>query len=328
MPSVSGRIPNVRILLVVNESASSVTARRQVVVRRMLADFHDVETAATNRRGHATKLALDAARNGIDAVVVLGGDGTLNEVANGLVGTDCALAPLPGGSTNVYSRAIGLSDDPIDATRSTLDSLAAGSIRPVSLGSVNGRYFLFHVGVGWDAALVAEVERHAELKRYFGHALFISAGLRTFFATYDRSRPHFRATFPDGTTIDDGYFAVCLNVNPYTYVGARPFNLAPNATLDNQLSSVVLRSMRTGSFLALMAAALGSGRRLRKGTAIDVRDDIARLRISARSTVPYQVDGDYLGEIDRLEFEAHPAAMRLVVPLSAARHGGRRPARS
>jgi len=317
-----------RILLVVNSSASSVTARRQVVVRRMLADHHEVETAETNRRGHATKLALDAARNGCDAVVVLGGDGTLNEVANGLAGTRCALAPLPGGSTNVYARAIGLSDDPVDATRSTLDSLAAGAIRPVSLGSVNGRYFLFHVGIGWDAALVSEVERHAEMKRYLGHALFIYAGIRTFFATYERSRPHFRMLLRDGESIEDGYFAVCLNVNPYTFVGARPFNLAPAASLENGLSSVCLRSMHTGLFLRLITAALGTGRRLRRARHVDLRDDLDAMSVVAYGEVPYQVDGDYLGTIGRLDLQAHRGAMRLVVPVNPPTPGGQGPARS
>lgn len=317
-----------RILLVVNPSASSVTARRQVVARRMLADRHDVEMAETNRRGHATKLALDAARNGTDAVVVLGGDGTLNEVANGLAETQCALAPLPGGSTNVYARAIGLSDDPIEALHATLESLEARSIRSVSLGSINGRYFLFHVGIGWDAALVAEVERHAEMKRYLGHALFIYAGLRTFFSTYDRATPHFRMSLPHGELIENGYFAVCLNVNPYTFVGARPFNLSPAATLDNGLSTVCLRSMRTGPFLKLMSAALGSGAGLRRGRQVDLHDDLDAASVVAYGDVPYQVDGDYLGTIDRLELRAHRAAMRLVVPLNPEARGARPRARS
>ncbi|MCC6225441.1 MAG: hypothetical protein IT195_03430 [Microthrixaceae bacterium] len=317
-----------KILLVVNASASSVTARRQVVIRRMLADRHEVEMAETNRRGHATKLALDAARGGTEVVVVLGGDGTLNEVANGLVGTQCALAPLPGGSTNVFSRAIGLSDDPVAATRMTLDSLDAAAIRPVGVGSLNGRYFLFHVGIGWDAALVAEVERHAELKRYAGHALFIYAGMRTFFSTYDRTHPHFRVTFEDGSTIEDGYFAVCLNVNPYTFLGTRPFNLAPDTTLDNGLANVCVRSMRTGPFLGLIAAALGSGKRLERAAGIDHRSDLAALSLEAHGEVPYQVDGDYLGTVTKMDFRHHPAAMRLVLPLSGPTPAGRARARS
>ena len=304
-----------RILLVVNSSASSVTARRHVVIRKMLADHHEVESVETNRRGHATKLALDAARSGTEAIVVLGGDGTLNEVANGLVGTECALAALPGGSTNVFARAIGLSDDPIEATRSILAALEARSIRRIGVGELNGRYFLFHVGIGWDAALVEEVERHSEMKRYFGHLLFIYAGVRTFFSTYDRSRPHFRATYPDGSVVDDAYFAVCLNLNPYTFVGTRPFNLAPDASFDDGFTTVCIRSMRLAPFLRMIGQALGSGRRLPTGGALDHRADQPTFTIEAYGEVPYQVDGDYLGTIERLDLVHHPDAMNLVVPL-------------
>jgi len=304
----------VKVLLVVNPSASSVTARRQVLISKIFGADHDLDVAETNRRGHATKLALDAARNGYEAVVVLGGDGTLNEVANGIVDTDCALAALPGGSTNVFSRAIGLPDEPTDAALVISRALAQRQIERVGLGSVNGRYFLFHVGVGWDAARVEEVERRSELKRYAGHPLFIYAGLRTFFFTYDRTRPHFKIIHADGTIIDDAYFSVCLNLNPYTFVGNRPFNLAPTATLDRGLTNVGVRSMKTGTFLRLIGSALGRGVRLRSDKSIDFRSDIESITFEAFGTVPYQVDGDYLGEISRLEIAHHPDVMSLVVP--------------
>jgi diacylglycerol kinase family enzyme len=302
------------VLLVVNPSASSVTARRQVIIRALLAAEHDVTTVETNRRGHATKHALDAARSGTEVIVVLGGDGTLNEVANGIVGTDCALAALPGGSTNVFARALGLPDEPVDAALVLAESLRSGRIRRVGVGSVNGRYFLFHVGIGWDAALVEEVERRSELKRYASHPLFIYAGLRTFFRTYDRTKPHFSVIHADGTRVDDGYFDICLNLNPYTFVGTRPFNVAPDAQLDRGLTNVCLRSMRTLPFLGLIARALGDGRRVAGSPAVDYRPDLDGATIEAHGSVPYQVDGDYLGEIDRLELRHHPDAMRLVVP--------------
>jgi diacylglycerol kinase family enzyme len=302
------------VLLVVNPSASSVTARRQVIIRALLAAEHDVATVETNRRGHATKHAIDAARSGTEVIVVLGGDGTLNEVANGIVGTDCALAALPGGSTNVFSRALGLPDEPVDAALVLAESLRAGRIRRVGVGSANGRYFLFHVGIGWDAALVEEVERRSELKRYASHPLFIYAGLRTFFLTYDRTTPHFSVLHADGTRVDDGYFDICLNLNPYTFVGTRPFNVAPDARLDNGLTNVCLRSMRTIPFLGLIARALGDGSRVAGSPAVDYRPDLDGVTIEAHGSVPYQVDGDFLGEIDRLELRHHPDAMRLVVP--------------
>ncbi len=305
-----------RVLLVVNSAASSVTARRQVLVKKIFAADHDLEVAETSRRGHATNLALDAARSGCDVVVVLGGDGTLNEVANGLVGTDCAIAALPGGSTNVFARAIGLPDEPTDAALAVSDALSRGWIRRMGVGSVNGRAFLFHVGVGWDAALVEEVERHSDLKRYAGHALFVYAGVRTFFGTYDRSRPHFRVVHADGTVVDDAYFSVCLNLNPYTFVGNRPFNLSTEATLDRGLANVALRSMRTLPFLGLIGSALGSGERLRTARSVDYRADVSAIRFEAFENVPYQVDGDHIGDIDVLDITHRPDALSLVAPPS------------
>ena len=123
-----------KLLLIVNSSASSVTARARVVIRKALSADHDVTVAETNRRGHATRLAQGAAAEGVDVVVVLGGDGTLNEAANGLAGSETALAALPGGSTNVFARTIGLPNDPIEATGVLLDALQRGAVERVGLG--------------------------------------------------------------------------------------------------------------------------------------------------------------------------------------------------
>jgi diacylglycerol kinase family enzyme len=297
----------VRLLLLVNSSASSVTARGRVVIQKALSADHDVTVAETSRRGHATRIARGAANDGIEVVVVLGGDGTLNEAANGLAGTETALAPLPGGSTNVFARTIGLPNDPIEATGALVASLAAGQVRPVGLGSVNGRYFLFHVGLGFDAAVVEQVERRAQLKRWAGHPLFIYSALTTWFRHYDKTQPRFSV---DGT---DAYFSIVMNTNPYTYLGNRPFDLVPEATLDRGLAAVTFRTLGLGSIVAAAGTALFGGdiRRLRS---LDVRTDLVHLVVEGHGPFPYQVDGDFLGDADRLTFRHHPDAMRLVLP--------------
>ena len=127
-----------RILLLVNESASSVTARTRVLIQAALAEHHEVELAMTSRRGHASRLARGAASTGTDLVAVLGGDGTLNEAANGLAELIVFLAPLPGGSTNVFARTIGLDDDPLNATRQTIGAISDNSIQSVGLGESCG----------------------------------------------------------------------------------------------------------------------------------------------------------------------------------------------
>jgi diacylglycerol kinase family enzyme len=305
---------NVRVLLVVNATASSVTARGRVVIQKALAADHDLTVAETSRRGHATRLAQGAAAEGTDVVVVLGGDGTLNEAANGLAGTRCALAPLPGGSTNVFARTIGLPNDPIEATGATLDALARRNVRRVGLGSANGRYFLFHVGMGFDAAVVAQVERRAALKRYAGHPLFVYAAFATWFRHYDRSRPRFAVHHADGTVIDDAYLAICLNTNPYTYLGSRPLDLAPQATLDRSLAMVTLRTLRFAPTISVVGSALLSGRHLRTSRWTDHRTDLSSVVVEGHGPFPYQVDGDHLGDIDRIELRHVPEVLDLVLP--------------
>ena len=270
--------------------------------------------AETTRRGHATRLSLGAAADGVDVVVVLGGDGTLNEAANGLAGSDTALAPLPGGSTNVFARQLGLPDDPIEATGVLLDALAqeSGGHRPRdgerSLLPLPRRDRLRRrprrPGRAPRRAQALRRPRPVRLR-----------GLDTWVRHYDRSRPHFSVHHADGKVIDDGYMTVVLNTNPYTYVGNRPFNLAPDATLDRPLTSVTVRSLRSLPFLRLIGSALGTGARLRSSRMVDYRPDVSRMTVRGFGPFPYQVDGDYLGDVDELEFRHEPDVLRLVMPV-------------
>ena len=304
-----------KILFLVNSAASSVTPRSRVVIRKALSADHDVTLAETKRRGHATRLAQGAVSSGTDVVVVLGGDGTLNEAANGLAGSHTALAALPGGSTNVFARTIGLTNDPIEATGQLLDALAQRSIRRVGLGSVNGRYFTFHTGVGFDAAVVSQVEKWAGLKRYAGHPLFVYAGFATWLRHYDRSRPRFAVEHASGEVVDDGYMTIVMNTSPYTYLGNRPLDLAPETGLENGLAAVTLRTMRFARTIRVIGSALGNGKVLRRSRWVDFRTDLEGLTIRGYGPVPYQVDGDYLGEAEQFTFRHEPDVLDLVLPV-------------
>jgi diacylglycerol kinase family enzyme len=300
------------LLLIVNASASSVTARTRVVIQKALSADHAVTVAETSRRGHATRLAQGAAAEGRDGVVVLGGDGTLNEAANGLAGSNTALGVLPGGSTNVFARTMGLPNDPIEATGALLSAMAAGSRRRIGLGLVNGRYFLFHVGMGFDAAVVEQVERRSALKRYAGHPYFAWCTVTTYLTRYDRSRPRFAIRASDGTVVDDATFSLCLKTNPYTFVGNRPFNVAPRADFDSGLSLVVWRRLRLSSLLRSVAQALGGSDRGVIGNRQLVRaDGLSELAVTGFGPFPYQVDGDYLGQTESLVLKHEPACLDL-----------------
>jgi diacylglycerol kinase family enzyme len=302
-----------RILLVVNAFASSVTARNTVIVHQVLSRGNDVEVVETNRRGHATRFSQDAARQGVDVVIGYGGDGTLNEVATGVAGTDTALGVLPGGSTNVFARTLGMPNDPVLAVHQLADGINARHIEPIGLGQVNGRYFCFHTGVGYDAAVVKEVEQHGSLKRWAGHPLFIYAGLRTWASNYDRKNPHFQVQFPNGDHVTDGYFTIVLNTNPYTYLGNRPLDLFPAATLETGLVVITFTTMKVGAILTSLGGAL-RGRGVRPSEFLDVHENVSALTIDNHRPFPYQLDGDYLGEVTSLDFRHVPDAIRLVRP--------------
>ena len=310
-----------RVLLIVNSFASSVTARNTVLVHRALgaAGRHEVDVVETNRRGHATRFAADAARRGIDVVAAFGGDGTLNEAATGLAGSDTALAVLPGGSTNVFARTIGLPNDPLAAASLMADALDGPAPR-VGLGRVNGRYFCFHTGVGLDAAVVATVECRAALKRWLGHPLFVWASVTTWARGYDRSRGHFSVTSDDGTVCADSFFTVVLNTSPYTYLGNRGLDLVPGTSLDDGLGVISLSSLSMPTMLGALRHVL-AGRSPANVEGVHVSNnvhsvDVRRREGSDPDSMPYQVDGDHLGSADHLEFEHVPEALRLILPLA------------
>ncbi|GBL20550.1 diacylglycerol kinase [Acidimicrobiaceae bacterium] len=172
-----------------------------------------MQVVETNERGHATRFAQDAAQRGVEAVVAFGGDGTLNEVATGLAGSNTALIMLPGGSTNVFVRSLGAANDPVVALQQFSAGLDHGNIHPISLGRANGRYFCFHAGIGYDAAVVELVERRASLKRIIGQPLFAFSAMQAWFATYDRKFPHFNVEI-DGRKNTERVFHDCPQLEP------------------------------------------------------------------------------------------------------------------
>jgi diacylglycerol kinase family enzyme len=309
----------VQVTLIVNTTASSVTPRVRVVIEKALSADHDLTVVETARRGHAARLARGASRAGAEVVVVMGGDGTLNEAADGLAGTTTALAPLPGGSTNVYARTIGVPQDPVEATGQLLQSLAADRFHRIGLGVVNGRPFLFHVGIGFDAAVVQQVERRAFLKRHLAHPLFVFSAFTTWFRHYDHTRPHFDVAVgpsddPGSERIEGCYFAVVSKTDPYTFLGPRPLHIAPEATLDTPLSLTAFRTLRFGTLVPAAASALLSGRYLRRQPLIEQRSGLHGFTVRGPAPFPYQVDGDYLGTVEALEFAYQPDALTIVLP--------------
>ncbi len=179
---------------------------------------------------------------------------------------------------------------------------------------MNRRYFLFHTGIGFDAAVVEQVERRGDLKRYANHALFAWAAVTTYLRHYDRSKPRFTINFPDGTSVTDGYFTICLNTNPYTFVGSRPFDIAPEATLDRGLAALTVRSLKLHRFLPVLAWGLFSPDKIRTSNVVDYRTDLTEFEVVGHAPFPYQVDGDFLGTVRTLRLRHEPEKLLLVEP--------------
>jgi diacylglycerol kinase family enzyme len=301
-----------RALLVVNTRAATVTPRAVSVIEHALASEGSVEMVLTKRQGHATHLAKGAAHEGVDLVVSLGGDGTVNEVANGLAGTAVPMGIIPGGGTNVLARSLGIPRDPIEATASLLANLRHEP-RRVPLGRADDRYFTFACGVGFDGAIVREVERRQLRKRAVGQGYYVWSGLRLFFGGMERRRPvvHLRWG-PDLEHRRDGLFlAICQKTDPFTFLGPRPMRICPDARLERGLDCFAVDRFTTGFVLRVVGEVFGSGRHVRNRHAVYLRDQ-QRIEITCDEPLPMQMDGEYVGERTRVLVECVPDALSLV----------------
>jgi diacylglycerol kinase family enzyme len=300
-----------RALLMFNPEATNVSARVRDVIARALSAEIELEVAETKRRDHARHLAAGAAHEGFDLVVCLAGDGTLNEIINGLAGTDVAIAPLPGGGTNVFARTLGLPRDPVEATAVLIERLREGAApTSINLGRVNGRAFAFCAGVGFDAAVVRAVERVARLRKKMGDWLFVTTALRVFFFAYDRTIAPLTLR-AEGQEVSGLRLAVVCNSDPFTFLASRPFRLCPRASSERGLDLTALRTMSTLPVLRVVWRAFGSGGHTRLRAVHDLHDS-AGFELESDRPLPLQVDGDFVGEDVRFVFESEPEALRVL----------------
>lgn len=283
-----------KLLLVANPRAGSVSARtKEVIVKALAADFK-LEDAVTHSRDHATELARDAVDRGFDAVVAFGGDGTINEVAQALVGTDVALGMLPGGSTNVTVRSLGVPRDPVEATAFLASHLRSKTRRRINVGRLDDRYFLFSAGMGLDAEVVKRVEADPEAKRKRGEWFFLSNAVKAGATRYRGAEPSITVTVDDGLP-DRVLLAICCNARPFTYFKRFPVDVCPEASLDGGLDFYGLTKIRLGTIPRIAWAVLASRSHLRWRNS-RYHHDVGKVRLDSDHPLPVQVDGDYIGE--------------------------------
>ena len=282
-------------MLISNLHAGSVSSRtKEVIVKALQADFK-LEAVDTASRDHASDLARDAVDRGFHAVLAFGGDGTINETAQGLIETDIALGVLPGGSTNVLARSFGVPTDPVEATAFVAQKLRDGARRRINTGRLNDRAFLFSTGMGLDAEVVKRVEADPERKARSREWAFVGNALKAGLGEYRGIDPCITATV-DGGEPDRFMTAVCCNGRPFTYFKRFPVDVCPDASLDEGFDLFGLRKLRTGT-AARLAWALFVSRSHRRWRNARYLHDVSHIRLEADRPLPVQVDGDYIGEL-------------------------------
>lgn len=314
-----------RALLVVNPRATTTTERSQDVLVRALRSQVELTVEYTRRRGHAAALTRAAAESGVDVVVTLGGDGTVNEAVNGLMNAESALAGgtvalayripalavVPGGSTNVFARALGLPRDWVEGTGAILAGMRDGRHRVIGLGRADDRYFTFCAGIGLDAAVVRRVEQARLRGRTSTPALYVRSMIGHFLTGDDRKSPPLSLERPGETAEMDLGTVIIQNTAPWTYVGDRPINPNPDASFDRGLDVLALRQLKVGSTartVRQMVARTGDPH----GRQVLRLHDQAEITVVADRPQPFQLDGDYLGERQKVHVVSVPEALRVI----------------
>ncbi|MEU3600061.1 diacylglycerol kinase family protein [Streptomyces sp. NPDC006798] len=321
-----------RALLVVNPAATTTSARTRDVLIHALASEMKLEAVTTEYRGHGRDLARRAADSGeIDLVVALGGDGTVNEVVNGLLhaGPDPEglpkLAVVPGGSTNVFARALGLPNDAVEATGAILDALASRSERTVGLGlaagtpgtpdeGVPGRWFTFCAGYGFDASVIGRVEQQRELGKRSTHPLYVRQVVRQFLQYPHRHHGTIALERPGADPVTDLVVAIVANTSPWTYLGNRPIYVSPDASFDTGLDLLGLSRLSTPAVARYATQLLRStperGPHGKHAVTVHDMDDFT---LNSKVPLPFQMDGDHLGLRTSVTFTGVRHALRVIV---------------
>jgi diacylglycerol kinase family enzyme len=321
-----------RALLVVNPAATTTSARRRDVLIHALASEMKLEAVTTEYRGHARDLGRQAAESDdIDLVVALGGDGTVNEVVNGLLhaGPDPErlprLAVVPGGSTNVFARALGLPNDSVEATGALLDALREGSERTVGMGiaagtpgtedeSVPARWFTFCAGLGFDAGVVGRVEQQREQGRKSTHALYLRQVARQFLQEPNRRHGTITLERPGEEPVTDLVLSIICNTSPWTYLGNRPVYASPKASFDTGLDLLGLSRMSTVAVARYATQLLTSSpERGPRGKHAVSLHDLDQFTLHSKAPLPLQMDGDHLGLRTSVTFTGVRRALRVIV---------------
>lgn len=310
-----------RALLVVNPNATSTSPAGQTVLTRALSSALDLSVAHTDHRGHAADLAAQARREEVELIVVLGGDGTVNEVVNGMLGPPGtgyadgrrtpALAVVPGGSANVFARALGISAEPLEATQQLLEAIASNSRREVGLAHTDDRWFIFNAGLGWDAEVVQTVEGHRKNGKAATPARYCWAAVSRYLRTKHHA-PRMTVEIAGQQAREGLHMVFVTNTDPWTYLGNRPVRTNPGTSFYRGLGVFGLTSFSWFTMMRAIPQILAREGNPHLGTLLR-EDDVPSLRVRCSEPTGLQLDGDYLGLHTEVTFSAIPTALSVLV---------------
>ena len=290
---------------------------------RSLAGLVDVRVERTKYRGHARELAA-AAHD--ELVIVLGGDGSINEVVNGVMsragdeaegsegseGSELPLiAVIPGGGGNVFAQALGLPADAAAAIRRVREVIAAQSYRTIGLGLAGDRYFTFSAGLGMDAEVVLEVDRLRAAGRRESASLFLRTMVRHYFRGTDRRVPTLTVEREGQPPLTDLFLTIITNRAPWTYLRTRPVLPVPHPDFNSGLDLLALRQVRLTTIAYIVLQMLWIRRRPPRARDVLAVHGAESLTVRSSRPIAFQVDGEYLGEIEAIKFKFVPHALRV-----------------
>jgi diacylglycerol kinase family enzyme len=303
---------------VVNPKATTTTDVTRDVLISALADKFHLEVVTTTHRGHAGELAQRARDEQMDCILTLGGDGTVHEVVNGLLAGGPTpelpvLGTVPGGSANVFARALGFPQDAVESTGLLLRAMREGSTRTIGLGMVDERYFTFTTGLGIDAEIMMRMDAARANGKTASPTRYLATTLRHFFRGSDRKTPTLTLHRPGEEPVGDVFLVIVQNTSPWTYFGAHPINPSPQASFETGLDLWGTRTLRVPSALRLGTRMVLSRE---KGSPKNVVawHDVAEFQITASRPTAMQVDGEVVGDVTDVTFRSVPRALRVYVP--------------
>lgn len=305
-----------RGLLVVNPKATTTSSRVTDVLVHAFSDELELEIVVTTHRGHALSLGERALDEHLDVVVTLGGDGVIHEVVNGVLRDGPGdhvptLVTVPGGSGNVFARALGLPADPVEATGELLEAVRSNRTRYVGLGKANDMWFIANAGIGLDAEVIDAMERQRKAGHTASPLRYLTTVLTELFRRTDRRHPRLTVQRAGHEATTGVFLAIVQNTRPWTYFGAWPIEPSPNASFDSGIDLFALRDLSLpvaveASRRMLMHSSAGSTRR-----AFVVWHDQSEFTVTANRPTPFQVDGESLGPTTNVRFAAVPSALRV-----------------